>query len=84
MVLPKHHATNLETLREAFKQNAVCVMECRRKSDGATVALLCAVGWDGKEYAFSPFAEMVNGNPFDLYDPPVPGGGFEGDKVTRQ
>ena len=78
MALAPHHAINLETLSEAFERDDVAILEARRRSDGETVALLVAVGWDAdtEEYAMTPFAEMVNGNPFELYDPPSPDGGF--------
>jgi hypothetical protein len=48
-------------------------------SDGETVVVLAAVGFDGEEYGITPFAEMVNGNPFEMYLPPNPDGGFFND-----
>lgn len=75
-MISTHHKTNLETLKTAFNYDDVALMECQRKSDGATVVVLCAVSHDGKEIAFTPFAEMVNGNPFEIYSPPNPDGGF--------
>lgn len=36
------------------------------------------MGRNGKEYLITPFATMVEGNPFELFDPPKLGGGFEG------
>ena len=64
---------NFETLLEAFRCDDVCLAECTRKRDGATVNMICAVAWDGEAYALTPFAEMVDGNPFELYDPPEVG-----------
>ena len=75
-MLAKHHEQNLDTLSRAFAAHQTAVVECRRRSDGQTVAMLCAVGFDGKNYGITPFAEMVNGNPFEMYDPPNPDGGF--------
>ena len=40
--------------------------------------MICAVGFDGGEYAITPFAEMAAGNPFEMYLPPESGGGFRG------
>lgn len=77
MALAKHH-NNFATLRRAWEGNNVALMECRRRSDGADVALICAVGREGDDYVFTPLAEMVNGNPYDMYDPPTPDGGFVG------
>lgn len=73
----KGHATNLETLIRAAREGALCLLEARRRSDGATVALLCACNKekDGGG-SFVPFATMVEGNPFDMFDPPNPEGGF--------
>lgn len=71
------HAANLETITRAAANGDLALIECRRKSDGAIVAMLTAVHWDGAEYVFTPLAEMPNGNPFELYDPPKPGGGFD-------
>lgn len=72
----RQHARNLDTLKRVFSDGAAALVECQRKSDGAVVAMLCAVGYDGKEYQITPFAEMVNGNPFEMYAPPNPKGGF--------
>jgi len=77
MALAKHHTTNLETIQKAAEEDNLAVVECRKKSTGETVAMLCAVGFDGEEYCITPFAEMVDGNPFELYEPPNPEGGFQ-------
>jgi len=77
MALPKHHEANLKTIYKAADARRLAVVECRRRADGKVVALLVAVGDDGKEYGFTPFAEMMDCNPFEAYDPPNPDGGFE-------
>lgn len=71
MALPEHHKANFETLTLAFERGHAAIMECTRRSDGKVVALLCAVGL-GEEglHTFTPLAEMVGGNPFEMYDPP--------------
>lgn len=68
--------TNFNTLCEAFNYKDTCLMECKRKSDGQIVYMVCAVYRDDKECVITPFAEMVSGNPFDDYYPPNPDGGF--------
>lgn len=68
--------TNFDTLCKAFDYKETCLMECKRKKDGEIVYLVCAVHFDGKEYAMTPFAEMVSGNPFEDYYPPTSDGGF--------
>jgi hypothetical protein len=72
------HRSNLETLQRAFDHGDAALVECQRIDDRATVVLLCAVGRDGEEYLITPFAEMVGGDPFEMYRPPDPDGGFGG------
>lgn len=75
--LCQDHARNLDTLKRAFSRDEVALVECKRTSDGTIVAMLCAVHVDDEgQYTITPFAEMVNGNPYDLYLPPNPNGGF--------
>ena len=71
-----HHEANLKTLYRVFKERGAALVECRRKSDGAIVAMLCGIAFDGVEYHITPFAEMVNGNPYELYESPDENGGF--------
>ena len=75
-MIGKTVAINFDTLCKAFASNDTCLMECKRKRDGEVVNLICAVHFDGKEYAMTPFAEMVSGNPFEDYYPPSPNDGF--------
>lgn len=78
MALATHHQANLDTIIEAAGHGDLAVLEARRRRDGQTVALLCAVGFDDGEYLITPFAELADGNPFELYDPPDPESGFVG------
>ena len=71
------HAKNLDTLKLAFSRDEVALVECNRISDNTIVAMLCVVHMDQDgEYNIIPFAEMINGNPYDMYLPPNPNGGF--------
>lgn len=70
-MIPAAHRRNLDTVIEAAQNGDLAVVECTRRSDGATVNLLCAIGFDGEMYGITPFAEMVDGNPFEMYDPPT-------------
>jgi len=65
------HKANFETLKKAFENNDVCLLECKRASDGEDVIVLCAVSKlpDGY-FAFTPFAIMIDGNPFEQFIPP--------------
>lgn len=50
---------NFRTLELAFKNNDVALMEMRRRSDGAIVAGIVAVGREPGHYNLTPFAIMV-------------------------
>lgn len=72
MALNPHDKTNFNTLISAANAGCLALMEVQRVADEKPVAALCAVGWDGDEYTFTPFATMVEGNPFELFNPPDP------------
>jgi len=61
---------NFETLRRAFSENAVCLMDCIEKSTGEHVAVICAVE-SREEFTFIPFAKFFNGNPYEMLTPPM-------------
>lgn len=65
------HADNFETLREAFRNGDVCLMDCTDKETGEHVAVICTVQFDGTLYNTTPFAKFFNGNPYDTLEPPA-------------
>jgi hypothetical protein len=72
------HKQNFETLKRAFAEGQVALMDCILLETGEHVAVICAVGWQsdlnvkgGGEYTFTPFAMFFNGNPFELLLPPT-------------
>lgn len=67
---------NLDTLNVVFANGDAALVKAQRLSDGETVTLLCGIGYDGEEYGITPFAEMIDGNPFEMYAPPLGDGGF--------
>lgn len=70
MALKPGHVSNFETLRHAFAEGRICLVECRDKKSGESVAVLCALNRVGEETELVPFARMFNGNPYDeLHDP---------------
>lgn len=73
----KAHAKNLETLNQAFKNDDVALLEYQLKATGEKVAVLVAVQpeEDG-DISLVPFAVMLNGNPYEMLNPPDPDGGF--------
>ena len=72
MALTDGEKTNYQTLMDAFNNNDVAMVETTRKDTGARAILLCAMGWDTKteEYTMSPFAEMIPGDPLEIYEEP--------------
>lgn len=76
MAIPEHHKRNWETLTGAFEQGRVGLVEVRERATGLTRAAIAAIGFDGREYSITPFAVMIDGNPFEMFDPPNPDGGF--------
>lgn len=71
------HKGNFETLKRAFASGDIALMEVEIVATGERVAAICAVQRDGSgEFEFVPFAVMLNGNPYELLNPPKPEGGF--------
>jgi len=131
--IPKGHKANFETLKAAFANGDVALMQCRRKhvtlaledeealylenilqarikkherpvaeadlfnetqranrlaaersmveklnhGEKERVTVICMVNRIEGEYQFVPAAQLFNDNPYDLLEPPAPGGGFE-------
>lgn len=75
-MLKPHDRSNFETLARAFACGDSALVEVQRIADGVVVAAICAVSRDGDLFTVTPFATMVEGNPFELFLPPNPDGGF--------
>jgi len=66
------HKANFETLERAFKNGDLALVSAIRKTDKQAVALLCAMQVNEDETITPvPLAEMVNDNPFELYEDPT-------------
>lgn len=76
MTGPQAHAQNLDTIVRAGKADQLMLMEVRVHGTDEVRTALCAASFDGAEYTMTPFALMIDGNPFELLDPPNPEGGF--------
>lgn len=66
--------TNFATIVSAASAGDLALVSAIRKSDGASVALVCAMAdlGDGQIMPI-PLAVMVEGNPFELFeDPTIP------------
>ena len=75
------HENNFETLKKAFADGNIALVECQEVGSGDIVAVICAVmpdynAPDGQEFEFVPFAQMFKENPYDEWRPPNPDGGY--------
>ncbi len=67
---------NFETIQRADDDGNLALLESHCIADGKTVYLICGImppeeGDDEGTYNITPFAEMIDGNPFELYEPPI-------------
>ena len=71
--LRKGDRHNFETLLRATEDGAVAVVSAIRKADRRPVALVCAMQENDDDDTITPipFAVMVEGNPFELFDDPT-------------
>lgn len=71
-MIKKSYKANFATLKTAFANGHVCLMECTDVATKKPVITICAVSWDSdtKTYSMSPFAKMFDGNPYNELEPP--------------
>lgn len=81
-MIPENSKANFETLIAATNAEQLALLECQEKATGKVVNAICAINFADGEYAFVPLAIMIDGNPYELLNPPKPGGGFRGDTLT--
>lgn len=70
---------NYNTLKRAARDGRLALLSAVRKADGRAVALLCAINCDIRprgdkgcmNYYPVPLAELIDGNPFELYHDPT-------------
>lgn len=70
MAISEGYKHNFETMKRAFEAGDVCLMEVKRRADGALVACVCAVEEEGSSYTMVPLAIMCEGNPYEDFLPP--------------
>lgn len=71
MSLKKGDVQNFNTLKQAFNNGEVALMECKDAKTGEYRAVICAAYRDVEgHYNFVPFAEMCTENPFTQWTPP--------------
>lgn len=71
MAIPEGYKANFSTLKQAFANDDVVLMECSDVVTGKPVYTICAVGKDGDQFVFAPFAKMFDGNPYEELNPPM-------------
>ena len=71
-MLSKGIVQNFETLKKAFANGDVALMECFDTKENAVVAVLCAVRRHGNDIEMVPFGKMFSGNPYEQLLPPDP------------
>lgn len=72
--IPPGAEANYATLRRASANGDLAAVSAIRKADGARVTLLCAMEADGEGWKGKPLAVMIEGDPFELFEDPFPGG----------
>jgi len=72
----QQQASNFESIKRAFENGDVALLECQLRSTGEKVAVITAVNREGEEFGLVPFAVMLNGNPYEMLNPPSADGGF--------
>jgi hypothetical protein len=70
MALTKVHQATFRTLRRAFANDQVALVECTIKATGEQVPVVCAIS--PGFYAIVPLAQLFAGNPYDLLEVPTP------------
>lgn len=64
---------NFETLRQAFQQGDVALLECQLAATGEPTAVICAVNRGADQsLAFVPIAQLFADDPYTLLTPPQP------------
>jgi hypothetical protein len=70
MALREGDAKNFVTLKKAFANGDVALVECKDNATGEYRAVICIVmGKEGGMVQLAPLAEMAKGDPFDQWTP---------------
>ena len=70
-MIPQPYRDNFNTLNQAFDAGDACLLECRERTTGRPVYVICAVNRRGEEFELVPFATLFSDNPYDLLSPPL-------------
>lgn len=77
--IAESHKHNFETLRQAFNRGDIALLDVFDNVTKENKVALVAIGREGLDIVMTPFAIMIDDNPFKRYSPPSPDGeGYEG------
>jgi hypothetical protein len=68
--LAGYQVANFETMKRAICNGDGALMYCQDIEAGKMVAAVCAVARDSSGYVLTPFAIMIDGNPYERLIPP--------------
>lgn len=71
--IPQFTKDNYQTLLKAIAANRTCLVRTTRSNNGEEVTLICVINPaedDPESIEMVPVAEMIEGNPYELFDPP--------------
>lgn len=73
MALQPGHLSNFNTLKRAFANGDVALMECTDANTGEVLAVLCMVNHRAQsdDFEMVPIAKFFNGNPYEELVPPT-------------
>ncbi len=69
--VPKGHSKNLETITRAAKEGALGLAQCKLVATGEFVTVLTAFSWGDGEVIMTPLAQLFDGNPYEMLEPPT-------------
>ena len=77
-MIPDSMKKNFATLIEVIRKGEVALTECKRTGTEHSAFLVCAIQRKPvpgekkqEEVTFTPFAEMIDGDPFKMFEPPL-------------
>ena len=73
--IKKAEKKNFETMQRAMRNGDVCIMVCTRVDNNREKLVVCVVNRppDGS-IELAPMAEMLDGEPYEIYKPPMEDG----------
>lgn len=74
MAIAEGYKQNFKQLLRAFANGDAALLEVTEKATGDPAVVIVAVGFDGAMYDLVPMARMLDGNPYEEFDPPNPNG----------